>query len=222
MMGIYVFLFVVVFKIRIGGTREMPLDYTAYLLAGLIPWLCFQEALGKASNAITSQANLVKQVIFPIEVLPVKGVLATLATMVISLAILAIYILLKYHRLPLTFLLVPLLVVLQTMTMVGLSFLISAVAVYFRDTKDLVQVFTQVTTYLIPIFYLPEQVPESLRPLLYMNPFSYMMWCYQDALYFGRIAHPESWVVFPILSLVTFYLGFRAFSSLKVMFGNVL
>jgi lipopolysaccharide transport system permease protein len=58
--------------------------------------------------------------------------------------------------------------------------------------------------------------------VLYLNPFSYMIWCYQDALYFGRFEHPAAWVVFPLASLFTFALGYRVFRKLKTFFGNVL
>ena len=50
LIGVYIFIFVVIFKIRIGGTREMPLDYTTYLLSGLIPWLTVQEVMSKADQ----------------------------------------------------------------------------------------------------------------------------------------------------------------------------
>ena len=75
-MGVYVFIFAYVFKMKIGGTHNMPLDYTTYLLSGLIPWMCFQESMSKASVVIVNNANLVKQVVFPLEVLPVKVVIA--------------------------------------------------------------------------------------------------------------------------------------------------
>src|SRR5208283_2577649 len=99
-MAVYVFIFVIVFKIKIGGTPAMPLDYTTYLLSGLIPWMGFQESMSKGSTAITNNANLVKQVVFPIEVLPVKGVISSLFTQFLFLLLIIIYVLLRYHYLP--------------------------------------------------------------------------------------------------------------------------
>src|SRR3954463_6905967 len=81
---VYIFLFQVVLKLRMGGTADIPLDYVAYLLSGLIPWLAVQESLGKGSTVITSNANLVKQVVFPLEVLPVKSVLACFVTQLVG------------------------------------------------------------------------------------------------------------------------------------------
>jgi lipopolysaccharide transport system permease protein len=221
-MGVYVFIFAFVFKVKVGGTRELPLNYTVYLLSGLIPWLCVQEALSKNTSAITSNANLVKQVVFPVEILPVKGVLSSLFTECIFLIFLTIYVLAVYHYLPWTYVMIPVLLFFQGLGMIGISYILSAVCVYFRDLKDFVQVFVVVGVYLIPAFYLPEFVPPSFRPLLYMNPFSYLIWCYQDALYFGTFAHPWAWWIFSALSLLTFYFGYRLFRKLKLMFGNVL
>jgi len=222
LIGIYLFLFGLVFQVRLGGTRETPLDYTSYLLAGLIPWLAVQEVLVKSGTALSSNANLVKQVVFPIELLPVKTVLASMLTFGISLAILVLYVLAKYHALHWTYALLPLLIAGQVVWTLGLAYLLSAVGAFVRDTKDVVQVLSIVIAYLMPIFYLPSFVPPQFRPILYVNPFSYLIWCYQDALYFGRFEHPWAWVATPLLALGTFALGYRFFGKMKLMFGSVL
>lgn len=222
LMTVYIFIFVFVFKVKVGSTQEMPLDYTTYLLAGLIPWISFQESMAKSSTVILSSANLVKQVIFPIEVLPVKGALASMVTEVIFLGLLILYVLVTNFALPWTYLLLPLLLLLQLLTMIGVAYILSSIGVYLRDVKDFVQIFSVIGVYLLPIFYLPNFVPDLFRPLLYLNPFSYMVWCYQDALYFGRFEHWWAWIVFTMMSLVIFVVGYRLFRRLRVMFGNVL
>ncbi len=219
---VYVFIFGFVFRARVGGTLDMPLDYTAYMLAGLIPWLAMQESLGKASTIIISNARIVKQVIFPIDVLPVKSALATLATFVVFLVLIAIYTLFTSHTLLLTYLLVPVLFVFQALAMIGVTYIISTVGVYFRDIKDIIQVFLTIAFFVLPILYLPESIPAAVRPILYLNPVSYLVWCWQDILYFGRFAHPWAWAVFLPGSLFLFVFGYRFFRKFKPMFGNVL
>jgi lipopolysaccharide transport system permease protein len=221
-MGVYVFIFAYVIKMKIGGTHELPLDYTTYLLSGLIPWMCFQESMSKASVVIVNNANLVKQVVFPLEVLPVKVVIASLFSMLLSLFILIVYVLIINHYVPLTYALLPALLIMQMAIMIGINYMLSSIGAYFRDLKDVVQVFNTVGLYLIPIFYLPDQVPRMFRPLLYCNPFSYIIWCYQDVLYFGRFEHGWSWLICFSMALVVFVAGYRTFRKLKSMFGNVL
>jgi lipopolysaccharide transport system permease protein len=222
MMGVYLFMFIVVMRVRIGGTPQMPFDYTTYLLSGLIPWLCFQEALQKSAQAFVNHSHLVKQAVFPIEILPVKGTLACLWTMVVFLGLLTPYVLLRGGGWHWTFLFIPVLVATQTLAMIGASYVFAAIAVYFRDTKDFLQVFCTTAVYFMPIFYLPEQVPSILRPIIYLNPFSYLVWCYQDAIAFGRFEHPYAWVVVFLGSPILFVVGYRFFRKLEPMFGNVL
>ena len=219
---VYIFLFGFVFRARTGGTLDMPLDYTAYMLSGIIPWLVFQDALGKASTVIINNANIVKQVIFPLEVLPVKSVLATIVTEIVFLFLLIIYTLITNRTLPWTYVFLPVLILFQTLGMIGMSYLFSSIGVYFRDLKDFVLVFLSIAFFILPILYLPESIPSAIRPILYLNPLSYMIWCYQDILYFGQFAHPWAWAVFLLGSLFIFVFGFRVFRRLKTMFGNVL
>jgi lipopolysaccharide transport system permease protein len=222
MMGIYIFIFAFVFKVRIGGTRELPLDYTAYLLSGLVPWMALQEAMSKGSTSITGNAALVKQVVFPVEILPVKGILSSMITQLIATAALLTYTLVSHGSLFWIHLLLPVLFLLQFLGMTGICLLLASIGTYFRDIKDFVQVFCVAGMYVMPIFYLPSSVPGPLRPLLYLNPFSYMAWCYQDVCYYGRFEHPWAWLVFAILSLSTFLIGSRVFRVLKLHFGSVL
>jgi lipopolysaccharide transport system permease protein len=222
MIVIYVFIFGFVFRMRIGGSLELPLDYTSYMLAGVIPWLTFSEVIGKSSTVIITNSNVVKQVVFPIEVLPIKSVLASLVTELVLLFLLATYTLIANQTLPWTYAILPILILFQTLAMIGLTYLFSAIGPYFRDLKDFVQIFLSVAFFTLPILYLPAAVPKAIRPLLFANPLSYMIWCFQDVLYFGTFRHPWAWLVFICSSLLLFIFGYRTFRKLKVMFGNVL
>ena len=222
LIGLYVFVFAVVFKTRIGGTVELPLDYTTYLLSGLIPWLAFQQSMSRACVALTSQSNLVKQVVFPIEVLPAKTVLASLVPQLVGFVVLFAYVIATFGMPPVTYVLIPVLLAFQLLAMMGVAFALAAVGAYLRDAKDFVQLFCMMGVYLLPVVYLPEWVPTLFKPLLYLNPFSYMVWAYQDALYFGRFQHPWAWGVFAAGSVFVFSAGYRLFRSLRPQLENVL
>lgn len=186
LMGLYVFVFSYVFKQKLGGTHDMPLDYTTYILSGMIGWISFQESMIKSCTAITSNSSLVKQVVFPLEVLPIKGVISSVYTQILSLMVIVGYVFFQNGYLHVTYFLLPIVVILQILLMIGVALLCSAIGVYFKDLKDLIQVFSVAGIYMMPIFYLPTWVPEVFKPFLYINPFSYLVWCYQDVLYFGR------------------------------------
>src|SRR5207249_9299739 len=85
----------------------------------VIPWLGFQDALAKSSTVIIANANLVKQVIFPVEILPVKGVISSLATQPIRIGLLVAYMLAVNHVIPWPYVLTPLLFVIQARMLIG-------------------------------------------------------------------------------------------------------
>lgn len=222
LMGIYMFVFSFVFKQKLGGSVDLPRDFSVFLMSGLIPWFTFMECLNDGSTAILNHSNLVKQVVFPIEILPVKTALAAAMTQVISTLILIVYTLLTSGTLPLTYLLWPVLFVIHILGMIGTAYLLSAFGVYFRDLKDFIRAFCTVGIFLLPIVYRPGLVPELFEKVLYLNPYSYFVWCFQDVCYYGRIEHPVAWVVAPLLGLSLFYIGYRVFRKLEVCFGSVL
>ena len=221
-MGIQILVFSRIFRVSLAGYPDMPFDYVSYVLAGLVPWFYVQELLGKACGAVSGQANLVKQIVFPVEVLPLKTVLATLFPQLIALCLLAIYTMISFQTLPWTYVFVPVVIVLQAVLMGGCAFFISAVGVYVRDIREVIQTLLLVALYLLPVFYLPDMVPRAFQWLLWLNPFSYMVWCFQDILYFGSFMHPVAWIVFPLESIFAFWAGFKFFRKLKGMFGSQL
>ena len=225
LMGLYVFIFGFIFPARMNISDEMPGSFVIYILAGIIPWLTFSDSMSKGTWVIVGNVNLVKQVVFPLEVLPVKVVLASFVSQLVAMVFLLGYMLLTAHQWPLTVLLLPALFVIQLLAMLGVSYLFSAVGTYFRDLKDFVQVFTTAGLFLAPILYLPDWVDKIWSPfsvILYLNPFSHMVWCYQDVLFFGGMEHPDSWIIFVILSSGVFYGGYGVFLKLKPMFGQLL
>jgi len=219
---LYLFLFGIVFVQRIGGTYELPLDYTAYMLSGLMPWLTFQTALNTTVVSVTSNSPLVKQFVFPIEILPVRDVLSSLVTWFVGVLSTLAYILISGQQASAMWLLLPVLLVLQVMAMIGIGLFLSALAVFFRDIKDVVSLFSLLAIFLMPIVFLPGWVPKVFQPLVWANPFTYMVLVYQDAIYFGRFEHPEAWILFPLFSAFVFVLGFRFFTKTKPTFGSIL
>jgi lipopolysaccharide transport system permease protein len=207
---------------RFGGTRELPLDYTTYILAGLIPWQSFMLVLQRSGTEVVGSANLVKQVVFPLEVLPVKSVMLALPPMALGLPFLILYVFFTTGTVPASYVLLPALVVLHLLWMLGVSFGLSALGVYFRDVKDVVTLFVTASIYLLPIIFTPGSLPAGLRHVITLNPFSALIWCYQDVLYFGRIEHPWAWLFATLFSVASFFGGYAIFRRLKPFFGSVL
>jgi lipopolysaccharide transport system permease protein len=222
LLAVYAFIYGVVFKSKIGGTVALPRNFTVYLLAGLVPWFAFQQCLTKSVGAVTGNANLVKQVQFDLNVLPVASALVSCVWLAAGLAFLALFTAIEYGTVPWTYALTPVVVIVEFVGMVGFAFFLSAIGAFVRDVRDLVQLSAVLLIFVMPIVYLPGSIPAAFNPLLWVNPFTYLVYCYQDIFYFGRIAHPWSWLAFPLWSLFCFVAGYRLFRRLRPYFANVL
>jgi lipopolysaccharide transport system permease protein len=222
LLTVYAVVYGVVFRAKIGGTYTLPRNYTVYLLSGLVPWFAFQLSMVKSAAVIPANAALVKQVVFELSVLPIATALAACLSLVLGIGFLFGYTGIVYGALPWTYVLVPALVVFQFLAMSGVAFALSALGAFVRDVRDIVQLSSIVLIFLMPIVYLPGDVPAAFDPILWLNPFTYMVYCFQDALYFGRIEHPVSWVAFGIGSILVFSIGYRLFRRVRPFFGNVL
>lgn len=223
LLAIYALIYGIVFRVRIESVvGGLPRNYTVYILAGLVPWFAFQFLMVKSASLIVGNAHLVKQVIFDVRLLPVAASLASLVSLVLGLAFLGIYTVFVYGTLPVTYLLLPVLILLQLVAMVGVGYFLAAVGVFIKDVRDVVQLSAIVLIFLLPIVYLPSQVPAAFDPILWLNPFSYMIWCFQDVLYFGSIEHRAAWVIFPAWSFFILAGGYRVFRRMRPFFANVL
>jgi lipopolysaccharide transport system permease protein len=219
MMLVYVFVFSFIFKMRlgVGGT----VGYTAFLLAGLVPWLAFQEAVGRAPTCFTENKSLIKQIVFPIEILPLKIVLSTLVVIAIGIAFPIFFTLLAGTARPLSWLLLPIPVASYLLLTTGLVYIIASAGVFVRDIRNVVQLGLMIGLFAHPILYVPRMLPHWANVVFALSPLSHIIWVYRDAV-LGTFDHPLSWVFAPLLSALFMVAGFRTFRALSHMFGDAL
>ena len=218
----FILIFGVVMGARIAQTTTFPGDYTSYILAGLVPWLLMANALGRAPGVFVANANLVKQVVFPIETLPIASAIACFLVFAPSYALMLIYKLVFGGGLPQLVVLLPVVLVMHALLIVGLMLILSVVTPVVRDAREIVTIYTAISMYFTPAIYLPDWVPRLLRPILWVNPFTYVVWVYQDVLFFGRIDHAASWIVFAGMAFTAFAGGLFVFRKVRPYLGNVL
>lgn len=148
-------------------------NYSAYLLVAYLPWMFFQMALLDSSQVVLAHRDLLRKVYFPREVLPASVVLANLIHYVLALVVFFAYLLfykffLHGASIRLTVLWLPVLMAIQTALIIGLSFFISCLNVFYEDVKYLLTVLLNVFFYLTPVMYPAELVAAKLNsPLLY-------------------------------------------------------
>jgi lipopolysaccharide transport system permease protein len=221
-MAVYLVTFGYVLGGRIdGGTGE---NYALFFLSGLVPWLTINEYLNKSVMVVRGNASLVKQVVFPLETLPIKTLLGSLFTQMFFLVGLMIFAAISHGGIPITFVAIPLLLLIQVIFLTGIGLAFSAVGTFVRDLREVMQLFSIVGLYLLPVVYSIESpsVPSILKGILYANPFTYVVWCWQDVFYHGAFEHPVAWIVSSLLAVGTLAMGNALFQRLKLYFGNVL
>lgn len=218
---VFIFIFAVVFRVKMDDTVAIPGDHTLYMLSGLVPWLVIADVLGRSSSIISHQASLVKQVVFPVEILPVKTVLATLPTFVIGCAGLLIYAL-ATGRISMGILLYPLAAVPLYLFLFGVAFTLSAVGVFLRDIREVVQMYSLIGVYIAPIFYFMDWVPRAIKPFLYANPVTLFIETFHDAAYYGGIRYGFVWILASAVGILSTWFGAMIFARLKPHFGSYL
>lgn len=228
MMAVYATVFSIIFRGAPEPTAS-GFDFTVQMISAYLPWMAMTNCVLSGCSAIRNKGNLVKQVVFPLEVLPLKTVLASLVPQIIGTAFLVCYSLIRFGTLPWTWVLWPVLFAFEVMLLSGLVMMVSAVGVYLRDLRDVLQVLFMVLFYATPILYtektLHPENPTVVRVIDFMltfNPTSMVVRPFRDVCFFGEIRYTWTWVLYPIVSVLMLTAGYRVFRKLKPYFGNAL
>lgn len=174
-LAMFSFVFGVVFKARWNDPRSNDAAFPLILFAGLIVYWMFAEAVAKAPSLIVANASYVKRVVFPLEILPIVAVVAALFHALIAFVILLLAHLWMFGPPPVTALWLPLVLLPLVLLTVGCCWLIAALAVFLRDVGQVIGVLLTVMMFLSPVLYPLEAVPEFARPLLYINPLTFVV-----------------------------------------------
>ncbi|MNS69707.1 Teichoic acid translocation permease protein TagG [compost metagenome] len=221
MLGLYTFVFSAILKVKFGVDGS-TVAFAFYLFSGMIPWLAFSEALGRSPNAMLENANLVKKVVFPLEILPVNLVVTGLMSGLVSTAVLAVGLLLWRHALPWTIVLLPLLWVLQYLFTQGLAWMLASVGVFMRDVGHMIGLLLTAWMFLTPIMYPASAVPEGFRWVLWANPMAALVEGYRAIMLEGVLPDAAGIGAFAAVAAVVFALGYMAFMRTKHAFADVL
>lgn len=221
---ICVYWFVFGLALRNGADRGVP--FVLWLVAGLVPWFFIQEGLTGGTSALLEYNYLVKKVVFNIRILPVVKVFsAVFVHCFFVVIILVIYTFMGYP---------PDLYALQLlyysfctfMLILGVTYLTSSVAVFFRDLTQMINIALQVGVWVTPIMWNFSDLGLTglLTTILKLNPVFYIVQGYRDSLIdkVGIWEHPALTLYFWVFTVIVFILGTKLFKKLQVHFADVL
>lgn len=220
LMALYTIVFSVFLKVRFS-TDDSPIDFALYLLCGMLPWNAFAEGLTRSANVIRENANLVKRVVFPLEILPLNLALSAMIHEVIGLVLLTALIAIINKRLYWTLLMVPLLLGIQLLFAVGMNWVMASLGVFLRDILQMIGLVLTAWMFLTPIFYPENVVPARLQIVLWLNPMARLVRYYRMVLLGGNLPDPVGLAALAIGAMLVFLFGYFWFSKTKSMFADV-
>jgi len=170
MLSIYTFVFGYIMKSRWPGQGDNKLLFAVTLFAGLIVNTLFAETVNRCTTVITENANYVKKVVFPLEMLPLVVLGSAVFHAVVSLAILVVANVFVGTGLHWSMILLPVVIGPILLTSAGIGWILASLGVYLRDASQVVGFLTALLMFLSPIFYPVTAFPEHMRPYLFLNP----------------------------------------------------
>lgn len=220
MVAVYWFVFTKGF--RAAAISDVP--FLLWLLAGMVPWFLLNDAVISASSAITSQAFLVKKIVFEVKLLPFvkigSAVLVNLAFWVFLLVVCLAYgFYPTWYWLQLVYYMLCIIAI-----SLSLSLLFSAIMPFMPDVGQILAVIFQVLFWATPVMWNENMLHGKLVYIVKFNPFAYIINGFRDTL-INQIPfwhHYSMMGYFWVFTLFTYWLGNRTFNKLRPHFADVL
>ena len=220
---VYWFVFSVGFR---SGTGDLGVPFVLYLVAGIVPWFFFQDALIGGTNSMLEYNYLVKKVVFNIDILPlVKTIAALFIHVFFVLFMLFLFALYGYypglHTLWVVYFSACLLIFVT-----GVCMLTSSLVIFFRDLAQIINIFLQVGIWMTPIMWSLEDLLAKypILMVLKLNPLCYIVYGYRAVLFQTGSVASLGWmnIYFWAVTILIWLLGSHVFRKLKVHFADVL
>jgi lipopolysaccharide transport system permease protein len=213
-----------VFTTVMPNTTEGVQPYQLFMFCGILPWTWFSSSLSEAANSLIAGGNLIKKVLFPAEVLPLVSVLTNMVHFFLGLPILVAFLVI-YHQYPVpaNLLWFPVAVFIQLLFTSALALILAALAVHFRDIKDILSNLLTLWFFATPIIY-PWFQPSVQKFHLFfdINPFTHLAVSYQEILFFnkGPVGHWKWLLSLGAGSVLLFLAAYWLFDRLRDSFAE--
>jgi len=163
----------IIFTLVFGRAARMPSDgipYPIFCYCALVPWTYFASVLGMASNSLINNDSLLTKVYFPRVYLPAGTALAGLLDFLVGSVLLVGF--MVYYRIAATLalLFIPLIVLVMVLLTSGVSMILAAANVRYRDIRYALPFVIQIWMFATPIVYPMTIITERFRPMLALNP----------------------------------------------------
>jgi lipopolysaccharide transport system permease protein len=217
----YFFVFALVLQTRFGADPSRT-HFALYFLAGMLPWLAFSEAAGRAPTVMLEHRSFVKKLVFAVETLPVNLVVSGLVTEIFALALFTLGLFLARGAVPASVVWLPALIVPQVLFTAGVCWFLGALGVFVRDLGQVIGFVLTLWFFLTPICYPEASLPAGALPLLAKNPMFVLVRGYRAIFLEGQApAWGSLWKLW-IAAAAVFILGHAWFYKLRRSFADII
>ncbi|MDD1633271.1 MAG: ABC transporter permease [Methylococcaceae bacterium] len=223
LLTIYTLVFSVVFKARWGsGEPESRTQFAVLLFVGMIVHSLFSETLVRAPRIILANVNYVKKIVFPLEILPVVAMGASVFHTVVSVLVLAGALVLLNGFLPWTAVFLPLVLFPLIVFSLGVAWALASLGVFLRDVAQPIELAMTILLFASPVFYPVSALPEHVRPWLMLNPLTFIIEQARGVLIYGKLPYAPGLLIYLLVSLAVAWVGYAWFQKTRKGFANVL
>lgn len=221
MLLVYTFVFSVVLKARWPGGTESKTEFAMILFAGLLVFNLFSECINRAPSLILGNANYVKKVVFPLEILPVVLLGSALFHLAVSFVVWVLFYAAIFGSPPATIVYLPIVLFPLVLLTLGVSWFLASVGVYLRDVSQVIGVVTTVFMFMLPIFYPASALPDEYRTLVQWSPLAVAVEQARSVMIWGQDLNLMQWSFQFTQSAVIAWLGFFWFQVTRKGFADV-
>lgn len=194
-----------------------------FLFVALVPWIFFNACLSAGTTAVMGQQEMVKKIYFPREILSIAFTTSQFINMLLSFIVIFVVLIFESVKItPIAFIYLPIVMISEYMLALGMTFIASSLAVYFRDIEHIFGILSMAWMYMTPVLYSIEQIPEEYRGIAYINPMTSIIVAYRDILYYGQIPETNILLNGIISGVVVLIVGKVVFSKLQRGFAEEL
>lgn len=211
MLAVYAFVFPYILRVKVE-------NYTIFMIVALIPWNFFTTAIQSGTGSVVANGNILKKVYFPREIIPISITTSQLVNFLITCIIMFVFILFSGVGFSIHLLLMPLLILIQYLITLALTFVLSALTVFVRDVDHFVSVALTLGFYATPIVYQASMLPEKFQWVLNFNPMAQLVEAYRAILYYHQLPNFTMIGIWGILSVMLLILGYIIFKNLEKSF----
>jgi len=223
MLTIYTFVFSVVFKARWGdGGSDSKTQFALLVFVGMIVQGFFTEAVNRAPGLVLGNANYVKKVVFPLEILPIISLGAALFHAAVSLCVMVCAFVAINHYLNWTIIFIPFVFAPLLIFTLGITWVLASLGVFMRDVGQTISILTTVLIFMSPVFYPVSALPPRFQTLMIFNPLTFIIEQSRAVLIDGKTPNWIGLGTYTFVALLVMWLGYAWFQKMRKGFADVL